>query len=142
MNGRCRVCGRELDDCGTCVCVTSPAPRSPDWSWVTKEEVISLRLALHEVRQIEVLRVLEGPGLTQEEAAKWRGAAAVLANVVEELLADIFRRRPPDEAQDDVFLARRTGEVCRCLEPGCGRTFRFLPGQTTRDRCYVCSLKG
>jgi hypothetical protein len=31
----CRVCGRELDDCGTCVCATLPAPRPApaEWSW-------------------------------------------------------------------------------------------------------------
>lgn len=37
MNGPCRVCGRPLDDCGTCVCATLPPPAA---------EVMDVRLFL------------------------------------------------------------------------------------------------
>lgn len=101
----CRVCGRALDDFGTCVCVAFPtAPPAPvAWSFVTKPEVNALRSALHALRGAEVTHgVRSWPPV---DVKGYFSTASVLANVVEELLVELPRRRPrEDQASADVAL--------------------------------------
>lgn len=100
----CRVCGRALDDMGTCVCATrraAPPPPAP-WSWLTEEESDALRTALHALRKLP-LRAFGA--LERDEILDQLDAAAALANVVEELLAELPRRRlRADPAKEDVAL--------------------------------------
>lgn len=107
----CRVCGRALDDCGTCVCVTFPAaPRPPaPWSWLTKDEAIALRDALNMVRITLVTpdTVADFRGPFGERLREYVDRAHQLADVVEQLLAGLHHRRPyqgVEYPEDDVTL--------------------------------------
>jgi hypothetical protein len=87
------------------VCATFPAARPGPvaWSWLTKQEAVDLRAALHALRAAEVVEGFRAwpPANVREYAGK----ANALANVVEELLVELPRRQPPgDPAGDDVVL--------------------------------------
>lgn len=103
--------------------------------WLTPAEVERLRTTLGELRGHEA----PPPRLRGSSWSDWMDAAAALANVVEELLVELHRRRPlPAPEVEDVALylgGCRTPLVCQ----GCGRQYEFTPKLTTITTCYFCT---
>lgn len=116
MSASCRVCGRqvEVSDSGQpmpCVCVAFPAPARPParWSWLTKAEALALRDALNMVRITRVTPATAGDfqGPADERLREYVERSYQLADVVEQLLAELHHRRPyqgVEYPEDDVTL--------------------------------------